>query len=428
MSCRCNLLRITRFVKTTSIAQTWGEFMMNENEVLQALPAYALNALEPDEMVAVRAFLQTRPDLQQRVEMLTDAATQLTYAAPPTPLPTHLKKRVMELAHADVALAQQPVTESGAPQAEAPQDAATESTDETVAADERAEDTTPQASDAPFQRPASQPGAAGATRPRFIGAPTPTAPPRPRTPATPSRATEPRRNWFANALGWKVATLAALAAAVALAIINAQMLRETSNFTNQVATLQQNADDLQTQVTALESDKSDLEAALAAASTAAEGSNDEVANQLAALQEEVAKLQAENQQIRADYNEILLQQASTEQQLVEFAQAQTLVPIFGTEDTPDALGGLFSGPEGNLVALRGLDTLPAEQTYELWLIDAEGTPVPAGLLGADAPAQTAIRVELPGSVEEYSAVAVSIEPAAGSEQPTGPIVMVGTRT
>ncbi|MCB0084534.1 MAG: anti-sigma factor, partial [Caldilineaceae bacterium] len=316
---------------------------------------------------------------------------------------------------------------------EAPQDAATASTDETVAADEHVEHTTPPANDAPFQRPASQPGAAGATRPRFIGAPTPTASPRPRVPATSSRATssratEPRRNWFANALGWKVATLAALAAAVTLAIINAQMLREAGNFTNQVATLQQHADDLQTQVTTLESDKSDLEVALAAASTAAEGSTDEVANQLAALQEEVAKLQAENQQIRADYNELLLQQASTEQQLVEFAQAQTLVPIFGTEDTPDALGGLFSGPEGNLIALRGLDTLPAEQTYELWLIDADGTPVPAGLLGADAPAQTAIRVELPGLVEEYTAVAVSIEPAAGSEQPTGPIVMVGTRT
>ncbi|MEZ4663893.1 MAG: anti-sigma factor [Caldilineaceae bacterium] len=219
-----------------------------------------------------------------------------------------------------------------------------------------------------------------------------------------------------------------------MAIMNAQMLQETNNIAAQVTTQQQNADALQAQVATLQTEKDDLANALEDAiaardqAIASNNQNDDMAKQIAAMQKEISALQAENQEIRSNYNVSLVQQALLEKQVDAFAQSQILILIFGTEDTPDALGGLFAGPEGNLLALRGLDTLPAEQTYELWLIDADGTPVPAGLLGADAPTHAAVSVELPGALEDFSAVAVSIEPAAGSEQPTGPIVMVGTRT
>lgn len=399
---------------------------MTENEVLQALPAYALNALEPDEMVAVRAFLQSRPDLMQRMESLADAASQMAYAAPSATLPPQLRSRILEVARADAALTQQAEADYSSGQGEASIDA--ESSTEIRGAAEGAVDAGPAKAAAPFQRPAHRGGAIGAARGQTIGAPTPIAPPRPAAQPASNRPAQPRRNWFAHALGWKVATLASLAAAVVLAVINAQMLQDANNFATQMATLQQNADTFQAQVTTLQTDKSELEQALARAEEDAAAQRAEMAQQLTALNTQVAALQKDNQQLLTDYNEVLFQQTSAADQLTEIVQTETFVPIFGTEDTPGALGALFAGPAANLLALRGLDILPAEQTYELWLIDAEGTPIPAGLLGADAPTHTAIRVDLPEGIEDYAAVAVSIEPAAGSEQPTGPIVMVGTRT
>ncbi|MEZ4663894.1 MAG: hypothetical protein R2911_40695 [Caldilineaceae bacterium] len=189
---------------------------MTENEVVQALPAYALNALEPDEMVAIRAFLETRPDLRQRAESLEDAAAQLTYAAPPVALPAHLRGRILEVAQADVTLQQQVAVNRDAPQPDSYADVKSGAQSEVPMTSESAEAVAPITAPTPRQRAANGGKIDAATQKGMIPPPSPIAPPRPATQPASRRAVEPRRSRFGHALGWKIATLAALAAAVVL--------------------------------------------------------------------------------------------------------------------------------------------------------------------------------------------------------------------
>lgn len=79
-----------------------------------------------------------------------------------------------------------------------------------------------------------------------------------------------------------------------------------------------------------------------------------------------------------------------------------------------------------VVILSGLAPAPEGKTYELWALRGDRPPEPAGVFAVGPEgslARRAARVERPGDV---TAFAVSVEPAAGSPSPTGPIVLVGT--
>jgi anti-sigma-K factor RskA len=71
--------------------------------------------------------------------------------------------------------------------------------------------------------------------------------------------------------------------------------------------------------------------------------------------------------------------------------------------------------------------LPENQTYQLWLIpaDGDGAPLPSGLLAVQQAGVDSVTITLPDDATNYAAVGVSIEPAGGSPSPTGPIVLVG---
>jgi anti-sigma-K factor RskA len=64
----------------------------------------------------------------------------------------------------------------------------------------------------------------------------------------------------------------------------------------------------------------------------------------------------------------------------------------------------------------GLEPLESEQTYQVWAIRA-GRPESIGLLGlaSEGEVQAALRADLSG----VEAVAVTVEPAGGSLEPTG---------
>lgn len=66
------------------------------------------------------------------------------------------------------------------------------------------------------------------------------------------------------------------------------------------------------------------------------------------------------------------------------------------------------------LAVSGLPRLPAGKVYEAWFIE-DGTPVPAGLLSRNPGRRMS---PLDGSVDAATAVALSVEPSGGSEQPT----------
>ncbi|MGH7189535.1 MAG: anti-sigma factor [Acetobacteraceae bacterium] len=82
-----------------------------------------------------------------------------------------------------------------------------------------------------------------------------------------------------------------------------------------------------------------------------------------------------------------------------------------------ARGSVVVGRAGGAaLVISGLKTAPAGRTYEMWVLRGNRAQ-PAGLFAA-RPGTTTVRVGRPLAHGER--VAVTLEPAAGSPQPTGP--------
>jgi anti-sigma-K factor RskA len=166
---------------------------------------------------------------------------------------------------------------------------------------------------------------------------------------------------------------------------------------------------------------------------------------------------------RADQQRIALAHQST--QLAELAQAKdtlerrldeqgkTLVGLREALDTQAQMLRVLSGPRtltaslapnegftgsGRVlvdaesgeahVVVAGLPAPDPGKTYELWAIRAGRPPEPAGLIAVGNTPATAARAARIATPTDVAAFAVSIEPAAGSTSPTGPIVLVGKLT
>ncbi|GIV81230.1 MAG: hypothetical protein KatS3mg051_0584 [Anaerolineae bacterium] len=77
-----------------------------------------------------------------------------------------------------------------------------------------------------------------------------------------------------------------------------------------------------------------------------------------------------------------------------------------------------------VIRVEQLPTLPPDQTFQLWLLDVEGTLRSGGIFRAQGDA-THILVPLERPLTAYQRFGVSIEPAGGSpypDRPTGPVV------
>lgn len=146
----------------------------------------------------------------------------------------------------------------------------------------------------------------------------------------------------------------------------------------------------------------------------------ETLQQQLALKEE--QLRVANQQI-----EVLEQQfLGAQNQLAAFTQPDRVIPLTGTEAAPEVRGVFFQKDATGILLVRGLQPLAASQTYQLWLIPAEGAPISAGLLERDVLDADGVRtVAIPQEAENFAAVGISIEPEGGSPAPTGPIVALG---
>ena len=102
----------------------------------------------------------------------------------------------------------------------------------------------------------------------------------------------------------------------------------------------------------------------------------------------------------------------------------SLAPKEGVAGSARVLVDAASGE--SVIVVSGLAPAPEGKTYELWALRGDRPPEPAGLFAVGTEgsiARRSARLERPG---EVTAFAVSIEPAAGSPAPTGPIVLVGT--
>ncbi|HEY9722398.1 MAG TPA: anti-sigma factor [Oscillatoriaceae cyanobacterium] len=116
-------------------------------------------------------------------------------------------------------------------------------------------------------------------------------------------------------------------------------------------------------------------------------------------------------------------------QLGRLAVLQTpdleVASLAGQSGAPGAQARLFWSPERHawLISFFGLPPLQGRKTYQLWAITGK-QKLSLGTLGKD-PDGILMRAELPTSTGAPKAAAVSVEPAGGMPQPTGPIVLLG---
>ncbi len=102
---------------------------------------------------------------------------------------------------------------------------------------------------------------------------------------------------------------------------------------------------------------------------------------------------------------------------------QTL-SLVNTQVDADANGVLIisSDSEYGSLVVENLPLLNSEQRYQLWLIQDKKLDSGA-IFSVDAHGYRATEVNAPDSLGNYSAFTITIEPAKGSVQPTGPEVL-----
>ncbi len=182
---------------------------LTDVEAQELLPAYVMGALEPDEMLAMDAFLQAHPEWQARVQSMEKAAMSLAHAAPRAVLPARTKEHLMAQARADGAILPAPPVEALAKR-------------------------TPLLSTSPPLQPATRP-------PRGL---------RP-IPGVQPRTPPPASNWFG--VFWRtVATTGAVAAILLLAGITWQLRTTVAQLANQVISLQEQLVQIQGENTQLQ--------------------------------------------------------------------------------------------------------------------------------------------------------------------------------
>ena len=100
------------------------------------------------------------------------------------------------------------------------------------------------------------------------------------------------------------------------------------------------------------------------------------------------------------------------------------VSLKGTNVEPQAQGQLIADPasQSAVLVVTGLPPLEPGKTYQVWLI--ADAPISAGLLTVDANGQGVLIVTSTESIGSFKSLGISVEPAGGSPQPTGDIVVL----
>jgi hypothetical protein len=128
-----------------------------------------------------------------------------------------------------------------------------------------------------------------------------------------------------------------------------------------------------------------------------------------------------------------------ESSIREREQIQKLVDVLASPDTmtiklagmgemPKATGMVKFNSKAGLVLYQSsnLPDLPAGKSYQMWLVPMNGAaPISAGLLGPGGQAWGNMWMSEVTANVAAKAFAVTVEPAGGTDQPTGPKVLLG---
>lgn len=106
--------------------------------------------------------------------------------------------------------------------------------------------------------------------------------------------------------------------------------------------------------------------------------------------------------------------------------ATVKVDLVAAEAHPVPQGKAFYNPgKGLLFYAAHLPELPAHQTYQLWLVPAQGNPVSAGIFEPDSTGNGSVLLPPLPTGLSAKAFAVTVEPAGGMPRPTGKKVLIG---
>ncbi|HYI16755.1 MAG TPA: anti-sigma factor, partial [Thermomicrobiales bacterium] len=110
------------------------------------------------------------------------------------------------------------------------------------------------------------------------------------------------------------------------------------------------------------------------------------------------------------------------------AQSDTATYAVAGSGPAEGVAGtlIVVGDEDNAILnLAGLDALPSDRAYQVWLI-ADGAPVPNVTFVPNAAGVATVSV--PGEIADYSTLAITVEPVAGSAAPTTDPIIVSDLT
>lgn len=138
---------------------------------------------------------------------------------------------------------------------------------------------------------------------------------------------------------------------------------------------------------------------------------------LSAAQGQVTQLQTINQSLQ--------QELQTQQVRVAVITGATREIALKSDIQPNATATLYVHNDTGILVAHNLQPLPESQTYQLWLIGADGVPLPSGLMPIHSQDPGIVTIKIPEEGRDFVNIGVTIEPAIGSQVPTAPIVLVG---
>jgi anti-sigma-K factor RskA len=156
----------------------------------------------------------------------------------------------------------------------------------------------------------------------------------------------------------------------------------------------------------------------------------------AALRRELGRVTAERQRIVSEVAGLReelrrtddeLQRLLVVQQVVAAPRSRSIVlAALGEDAGGSASGRTYHDPNSRRAVFyaAGLPAPPGGRTYQLWYI-ADGLPVSAGVFAPDAAGGATLLVENVARPESIRTWAVTVEPAGGVPQPTGPMILAG---
>lgn len=132
---------------------------------------------------------------------------------------------------------------------------------------------------------------------------------------------------------------------------------------------------------------------------------------------------SETNGLKSRLNEVSRERNELEAALKSLSRSGTRTIQFGKANEPQ--GKVFVNPSGGLVFVASrLPQIASDRTFQLWLVPPTGAPRSAGLFHSDQSGSSVQVSAVPVDPATTKAVAVSVEPAAGSTAPTTTPIIV----